>query len=260
MARLFSWIITVIMRSNSWNSIGFGFVLLLVIVVSGTVLAQDDKPSPDRPTATADPQATPTADRLAPPPPVLQPTQADNGEYLYWVWCQPCHGDKGQGLTDEWREQYPEEEQYCWNQGCHGSLPYEEGFTLPKHIPAVIGEQSLLRFQTMNEIYDYTKHKMPFEYPGALDEQKALAVTAFLAREHGKWDGTTLTIENIDQFRWQPLPTPTPRGSVFDMVQELAEGEGDSTGRTTLWGAALAGVLIIGLVFIGGIILWRQRH
>ena len=49
------------------------------------------------------PAATPTVDRLAAPPTAASPNQADTGAQLYWLHCQPCHGDRAQGLTDEWR-------------------------------------------------------------------------------------------------------------------------------------------------------------
>lgn len=155
-------------------------------------------------------QPTPTIDRLAAPPTVPSPTQADEGAYLYWLNCQPCHGDRGQGLTDEWRAQYPEEDQYCWNSGCHGERPYEEGFTLPKLVPAVTGENSLSQFQTLGQLYAYIRVAMPYEYPGVLPDEEYLAITAFLAREHKVWNGTPLTDKNVYDMRLQPMPTPRP--------------------------------------------------
>lgn len=53
------------------------------------------------PSPTVVPGATPTIDRLLAPPTVPAPNQADEGAQLYWLHCQPCHGDQGQGLTDE---------------------------------------------------------------------------------------------------------------------------------------------------------------
>ena len=76
--------------------------------------------------------ATPTADRLAEPTLPAAPSQADHGAQVYWLSCMPCHGDQGQGLTDEFRATYPPEEEYCWESGCHGANPYESGFTIPK--------------------------------------------------------------------------------------------------------------------------------
>ena len=194
--------------------ISLGSIFAVVIfLVTGAVLAQD-KPPRERPTKPPDPSASPTVDRLAPPPTVPSPTQADEGAYHYWVWCQPCHGDVGQGLTDEWRAQYPEEHQNCWIGGCHGSSPYEDGFKLPRQVPSVVGKGTLLRYQTMGDLYEYVRHKMPYEFPGALNEEEALAVTAFLARENDRWDGTKLTADNVNEIRLLPtLPTNTSVGA-----------------------------------------------
>src|ERR1051325_452370 len=91
-----------------------------------------------RPAAPSHPQLTtavPTPDRLAKPTLPASPSQADYGAQVYWLSCLPCHGDRGQGLTDEFREVYPPEDRNCWNSGCHGKRPYQNGFTLPTAIP-----------------------------------------------------------------------------------------------------------------------------
>ena len=147
---------------------------------------------------------TPTIDRLAAPPTVFPATQADDGAQLFWLYCQPCHGDQGQGLTDEWRAQYPEEHQNCWGRGCHAESPYPEGFTLPTSVPAVIGEESLSRFASVGQLYHYIRLEMPFEYPGSLTEEEYLAITAFLARAHLAGDGQVLTIDNVAQIALYP--------------------------------------------------------
>lgn len=225
-----------------------GAVCVLLLLVTTAVFAQDADDTP------AAPQATPTIDRLAAPPTVAAPNQADEGAQLYWLWCQPCHGDQGQGLTDEWRAQYPMEDQYCWNNGCHGNLPYEDGFTLPKHVPAVIGENSLARFRTMTELHTYVSETMPYEYPGALSEEESLAVVAYLARAHGKWDGTPLTAANIEQFRWQPAPTPTPASPAAPEA-DLSAPVGDQSTNYIL-----AGGLLLGAAVLGGLVLWQRQR
>ncbi len=232
--------------------LGIGFTAALILV-SGVVQAQN-KPPRELPTKTPDPLAVPTIDRLAPPPTVLSPTQADDGAYHYWVWCQPCHGDVGQGLTDEFRAEYPEEHQNCWRGGCHGNSPYEDGFKLPKQIPAVVGKGTLLRYQTMGELYEYVRYEMPFEYPGALNEEEALAVTAFLANQHGKWDGTRLTIDNVDQIRLQPTPVPTATTGEQVVASAIESGLSFASNYALL----MAGMLL-GLIIVGGIWIWRRK-
>lgn len=234
--------------ANLW----VGVVCFFLLAVVTAVAAQEATPVAED----AGPQATPTVDRLAAPPTVASPTQADEGAQLYWLWCQPCHGDQGQGLTDEWREQYPEEDQNCWNSGCHGNLPYEDGFTLPKHVPAVIGEQTLARFQTVAELHTYVSERMPYEYPGALTQEESLAVVAYLARAHGKWDGTMLTASNIEQLRWQPAPTPTPPVAAPAAENASAGGLGAESG-SGLW---LWGGLMIGALLLGGAAVWQRQR
>jgi mono/diheme cytochrome c family protein len=241
------------MQRISWSWVVLGFLVLFLITSSGLVLAQETPAATEK-----NAEATPTIDRLAAPPTVIPATQADDGAQLFWLWCQPCHGDKGQGLTDEWREQYPVEDQNCWNPGCHGNLPYEDGFKLPKHVPALIGGQSMARFQTMEEVFDYVHTRMPFEYPGALSEEEALAVTAYLARAHEKWDGTPLTTENVSQIRWQALPTSTPS---FSEAENLNEGnEGEQIFLLSRTAVVVVFGFLIFLMLLGGFYVWQRRH
>ena len=153
------------------------------------------------------PDPTPTIDRLAPPPTVTSPTQADEGAYLYWLNCQPCHGDRGQGLTDEWRMQYPEEDRNCWNAGCHGERPYENGFKLPEKVPPLTGEGSLAAYDNFGQVYAFMRAAMPFQARGSLKEEEYLAITAFLAREHGAWNGAQpLDAARLNGVSVRPAP------------------------------------------------------
>lgn len=160
------------------------------------------------PAAAETPVPTPTIDRLAAPPTVAAPNQADLGAQAYWLNCQPCHGDQGQGLTDDWRAQYPMEDQYCWGRGCHGEIPYADGFRLPRSVPAVLGPGSLTRFRSAAVLYDYLRVAMPFNLPGTLTEADYLAITAFLLRGHGAWNGAPLTPANLADFPLYPAAPP----------------------------------------------------
>lgn len=155
-------------------------------------------------------QTMPTPDRLAEPTLPPTPSQADHGSQVYWLSCLPCHGDKGQGLTDEFRQTYPEEEQYCWERGCHGPDPYESGFTIPKSIPAVIGVDAISKFPDAAQLNAYIRAAMPFWKPGSLTEEEAWQVTAFIMRENGLWDdGVEMNISNASEIKI-PRGTPTP--------------------------------------------------
>ena len=239
------------MKEISRIGLTTGLICLFLFIVVQRVRGQEP-PTAEPRAAETGVETMPTPDRLAPPATVIPATQADDGAQLYWLWCQPCHGDQGQGLTNEWREQYPEDHQYCWNSGCHGDIPYEDGFTLPKHVPAIIGGQSLSRFATVGELYEYVHLKMHYEFPGALNSEEALAVTAFLARSHGKLDGRLLTVGNVDQLRWRLLPTTTPLPVSAD-----TSGPGPEAllpGKEVFLAAGL-------LVFLfGGAYLWTKRQ
>lgn len=217
-------------------------VLLALTLVWQGLLAQD-------------PQPTPTIDRLAPPPTVPSPTQADEGAYLYWLNCQPCHGDRGQGLTDEWRAQYPEEDQYCWNSGCHGERPYENGFTLPRTVPGVIGENTLNRFQTAGQMVAYIRVTMPYEYPGVLPEEEYLAIAAFLLRENHLWDGATLTQESANHLAlWPEESTPLLTSGATNSFQPTTAEKSKLLFPTVL----VTGMALIALL-LGGAWIWRRR-
>lgn len=153
----------------------------------------------------------PTPDRLAQPTLPAQPSQADKGAQVYWLSCLPCHGDRGQGLTDEFRETYPEEEQYCWAAGCHGNNPYESGFTIPRIIPAVIGAGALQKFPNALALRSYIFSAMPFWKPGSLSGEEAWQVTAFLLRENLLWDSKEeLTEANAALVRVALSPASPP--------------------------------------------------
>lgn len=129
--------------------------------------------------------SSPTPDRLARPtlPPV--PSQADYGAQIYWLSCLPCHGDRGQGLTEEFRQTYPPEDRNCWASGCHGKRPYENGFQLPEQVPALIGKGALEKFQNAAALQSYIHAAMPYWKPGSLSEKDAWDVTAYLLKMNG---------------------------------------------------------------------------
>ncbi len=190
---------------------------------------------------------TPTVDRLAAPPTVPSPMQADEGAQLFWLYCQPCHGDQGQGLTDEWRAQFPEEEQNCWQSGCHSAhgkdLP-EYGFILPTAVPPVIGAGSLNNFETAQQLYYYMRSAMPYEAPGSLSEAEYLAITAYIIRAHDLWDGMPLDNTNVANIRFHPLAAETNRPPQTTTLRPV-----------WYWGGGIALLIIIRTGW-----LWQRRR
>ena len=234
-----------------------GFWLAALGLMAAAQQVEHGGPQEARPTETPPPGATPTPDRLAPPPTVPSPNQADEGAQLFWLHCQPCHGDVGQGLTDDWRAQYPPEDQYCWNSGCHGPSPYKQEFQLPTAVPAVIGDGTLVKFPTLDSVYRYVSLAMPYFFPGDLTQEEYLAITAHMARGNGLWDGRTLTTENLREYAipgalvslsavTSATPTPVPIAP--------AGGAGISaTGLVVLAGGAAV------VIALGGFALWLRR-
>jgi hypothetical protein len=137
--------------------------------------------------ATVSPTPFPTSMR----PPLIIPdlgpnaTQADYGEKAYRLVCGACHGNRGQGLTDEWRAQWPPEDQNCWQSKCHAPNHPPDGFIVPRYVPPVLGPNTLLRFGTVLELHDYIYQAMPWQEPASLSEKEYWDITAYLVRERG---------------------------------------------------------------------------
>jgi len=137
---------------------------------------------PATPSSAQQPVPTPNpALRLATPVMPENPTQVDIGRELYWYHCMPCHGDRGQGLTDEWREVWVDDHQDCWARGCHTGRPGDEGFPIPHSVPAVIGPSTALAlFANADALAAYLHVAHPPQRPGALGLEDCQAITAFL--------------------------------------------------------------------------------
>jgi len=134
---------------------------------------------------------TPTLDRLATPVMPANPTSADLGSQVYYLHCMTCHGDVGQGLTEEWRNVWVEDHRNCWGKGCHGGRVEDQGFPLPKTIPAVIGpEAAMAQHATSAELLAYLQQTHPPQRPGKLEKQEYEQVTAFLWHENQRETAT----------------------------------------------------------------------
>ena len=129
---------------------------------------------------------TPTIDRLEIPVLSEHPSQIEIGSNVYYYHCMPCHGDQGQGLTDEWRGVWDEEHQNCWGRGCHSLRDADKTFTIPTVIPSVVGNGSLeIRFSTPEKLFSYLKATHPPQSPGILKDDEYWALTAFLLSKNG---------------------------------------------------------------------------
>ena len=167
-------------RSNLIIVITLSFILIF----SGSALAANNDRRP--PTADRQPLSIPHPSSFFPPSTVYTLTGTGRlpstveGAKIYKQWCSSCHGDRGQGLTAEWRAQWPEGKQNCWQSKCHAGNHPPDGFSFPKTVPALIGPETLTKFSTAQDLYAYTRAAMPYWSPNLLSDKEYLAITTFL--------------------------------------------------------------------------------
>jgi len=128
-------------------------------------------------------KVTPTFDmsRLEQPPTPAAPDQVHPGEMVFWGMCSSCHGDRGQGLTDEWRDSFGKEDMDCWKSGCHGTDAPQNSFQIPETgAPAVAGAGSLLRYSNSYELRIYIRENMPLFPSGSLSPEQSWDLTAYI--------------------------------------------------------------------------------
>lgn len=164
------------MKLRAVLAIGFFLVGVALLLLAAPARAAGGEPP--------NPTQLPFNPRLEKPVLPANPSLADQGSIPYWSICLSCHGDKGQGLTDEWREQFGADKN-CWTSKCHAANHPPQGFSFPHVVPPVIGPGTLTRFTTALELKEYIQKTMPWWKPGSLDEEKSWALTAYLLRENG---------------------------------------------------------------------------
>ena len=165
---------------------GLALVTLVLLPWTGSHLLGTSEAGGPETVSVPTPQM-PVEDRLAEPVLPESPTQVDIGRNLYYFHCMPCHGDRGQGLTDEFREIWVEDHQNCWGRGCHTGRTELSAFYIPRSIPAVIGTpQALGIFQTADDLFAFLRATQPPQRPGALADSEYWALTSFLLHENGR--------------------------------------------------------------------------
>jgi cytochrome c len=190
----------------------------------------------------------PTQDRLAKPTLPASPSQADYGAQVYWLNCSACHGDRAQGLTDEFRQQYPPEDQNCWKSHCHGNVTYENGFKIPTAVPQLVGPGSLAKFPNAASLYGFIRAAMPFQKPNSLTEEQYYQIVAFLLRQNDlierQMEVNASNATNIVVSRATPVVTP--------QQAEVQNGSG-----TFLWVVLIVALVIVVLVMF---VLKKSRN
>ncbi len=172
---------------------------------------------------------TPAVDRLAPPPTVYPPSQADRGAQAYYQICMMCHGDRGQGMTDEWRTVMNPEDQNCWQSGCHHPKHPPGGFEFPKVVPPVAGVSARAPFDTALDLYNFISTRMPFQARGSLSKDMYWDLTAYLLRMNGiDYGGIVLNDVTAASIRVnnRPLPAAVTKPSLADMLRRYGPAGG----------------------------------
>ncbi|MCP4140934.1 MAG: hypothetical protein GY755_11720 [Chloroflexi bacterium] len=153
------------------------FSLVLLMLLSFLFIAGNSSP-----TVYARHVASPTPnfDPLVEPYLPKDPSEYELGRYWYWYHCMTCHGNVGQGLTDEFRTFWPEDHQNCWAKGCHGGQRDDPGFPIPTFVPPLVSDSQLLQFSSFQSFYDYLKSTHPPQDPGALKDEEYRTIALYV--------------------------------------------------------------------------------
>lgn len=166
----------------------------------------------------------------------VPPTPADLGNSIFQDHCSTCHGDRGQGLA-EWRLTWDPLHQNCSKPTCHGLAHPPDGFYLPNnYAPKIIGDNTLTRFQTAQDLYNFVSKNMPFQEPGSLAASDYWLIVTFLLQQH-----------NI------PVDQVTPQNARMILLHPAAELSLSTILPVTV-GAGSA------LILVGGFVLWSRRR
>ena len=218
-------------RFLSFYTIAFFLLLLLMLLESrsGMVYAQN-APTP-----------SPTYDPLAEPFLPDNPSDDELGHNWYWHNCMTCHGDVGQGLTDEFRTIWPEDHQNCWAHGCHGGRNDDEGFPIPTVVPALVHEGKLAQFPSLQAFEEFLKSTHPPQDPGGLDDEQYRAIARYVFSMNNR---------PLDKAIPMPTPTTTPASTP---TPELAQAKDTSSQPTIIIYIGLGIVLIF-------VVIWSVRN
>lgn len=213
---------------------GLSICISLFTLHIPSVLAQDAAP-------------TPTYDPFAQPELPPNPTDLDMGRYLYWRHCMPCHGDVGQGLTDEFRALW-EDHANCWDRGCHSGRQGDEGFPIPKVIPAIVTEDHLNQFKSEEELFEFLEATHPPQHPGYLDTEEYHDISAILFKMNNRRSDENTASPTASP----PSPAPTTY-PFFTPIPVITEPISEIKSCTVLFFGGL------GAAFFVVIVYWLQK-
>jgi cytochrome c len=130
-------------------------------------------------------------------------SQLQYGAEVYRLVCSACHGDRGQGLTNQWRSTWGPADQNCWQSKCHGPNHPPDGFVMPI-APTLVGVVAMSQFATAQDLHDFIQNFMPWNNPKSLTEKDSWGVTAYILKMNGINPGTQLSPETAMQISVRP--------------------------------------------------------
>lgn len=184
------------MRQKRWIRIIIGTGLAALTLLTVAISCSPQKVTMPIVPKTAVPGQMKRDDPLTCPTVPAQPSQSEQGAFVYCQVCMTCHGDIGQGL-DEWRKELDPPDNNCFQSRCHGPKHPPEGFVIPDYAPVVIGPGVLDHYGDAKSLHDDLVETMPWWNPGYLTPEEYWQVTAFLLEANGvsldKWILSDLT-------------------------------------------------------------------
>ena len=198
-----------------------------------------------QPVYAQDPVPTPIYDPLAQPELPPNPTDLEMGRYLFWRHCMPCHGDVGQGLTDDFRALW-EEHADCWGRGCHGGKTDDEGFPIPTVIPAIVTEDHLSQFTSEEELFEFLKTTHPPQHPGYLETEEYHDIAAILFNMNNRAPDETVVEPSASPMASTSTSTPVPTSTVTPVA---AQSNLATPTKTSLIFASIGAVILLIIIF-----------
>jgi hypothetical protein len=215
--------------------------ILLVLVILGLASLCFLPVQAQSATPTSTPDATPTYDPFAQPPLPENPTQLEQGRYLFWRYCMPCHGDVGQGLTDEFRYKWEPDHQNCWEAGCHSGKYSYDSFPVATYVPPIVHTGLLFNYSP-DSLFEFLRTTHPPEDPGLLTDEEYRALVFYLYH----MNAVPFPVQKATATP-APSATPTPLASLTPTPGLLPFNQADSPLRllSAIGLAALLTVIII---------------
>ena len=266
-------------RKSRWLWLGggvTGLILLLVLAVTLVLIprGESDTPTPEvtevawgaasafADTVTAHPGMAPH-ERLEAPAMSDPPTQIEMGHLEYWMSCMVCHGDRGQGLTEEWRTVLDPADMNCWQSKCHAPNHPPEGFEIPRTSPLIIGPGALTGYDTAQELFEYLSEDMPWAFPGLFQDEQYWGLTAYLLDQNdidlGKPVPDHEDCENCtDEGTCDCERVQEPLGP--ENAPEILIAPGlVQTHKTAFETEQIAAVVVVGLLLCAAVAFWVIR-